>query len=139
MKKIIISIIAVAALFVSGCAITSKTATEQFFVTQGATTATQIILNNKDNMKYAPDFISGAALLTQIANDNLQLTVPEITAALNAAGQTNNAMRFIGPMVVNLATSYAPGGVTNGVVLNGTVQQMMLWSAPGIVNGVPAQ
>ena len=135
MKKTFLSLIAVVALFVSGCSTTSttNTATEQMLVTDIAAGATIGVLQK--NPKDAPLFLAGASILQSIASGNGQLTVTQIQPILQAAGQTNNEMAFIEPMVINLVNAYSQGGTTNGVVLNGTVQNVLEWTATGLIQG----
>ena len=130
MKKLLIPIIASAALMLgSGCATTSAPSaqTYQLLVTTAAAAAT--IADLQSNPQDAPYFIAGAQVFATIGGSANQLTVAQVEAALKASGNTDRTMQLMVPLVINLIDTYA---TTSGTGTNNTAQNICLWISQGI-------
>ena len=140
MKKLT-SLAALAALTISllstGCAnnTAQQQAIEQLLITTAATAGTEAALNPQEggNPSLRPDFVAVDTLLYALSGNTNQLTVAQVQAVLASAGQTNAAIAPLVPLVVNLVNVYSQTAQgTNGAVLSGTTQQVVLWIANGI-------
>jgi hypothetical protein len=133
MKKLLTGLtgVCLAALIIAGCSTTpANVQTEQQLITMAAQVGTALDLQNHPTD--APYFIAAEVVLNGISGSTNQVNVASLTAALNAAGETNPIVTLAIVDALQLADTYIQQSGTNTT----TLQQAAGWVATGIGEGV---
>ena len=131
-NKWYLSLVAICAAFLTGCA--TPSATQQQLIMSAAAAGTIYEVQNSPSSRR--DFIIGESVLTTIATGTNQIDYPAIQAALAQAGETN-AIATLGMVtVVNLCDSYVQSAGTSTNAQTAALRTTCGWVATGIGEGL---
>jgi hypothetical protein len=139
-NKFILGLALVASLFLGvGCATGPQInpALEQAGITTAAAVGTQIAITPPTgNAANIPYFKAGESALNVLSGETNQLSIADITAALDKAIGNNQYANLIAPLVLNILNADLQNTGTNSVVQNQQLRDACGWIATGIGEGL---